>query len=305
MQATVLVPMTFAGLRISTRGNLAVCSKRACAEIAMPGAMIPPIHSPLRLTVSKFVAVPKSTTTQGPPYFSNAATPFTMRSAPTSDGLSHSTGIPVLMPGSTNSGLRWKYSSQTLRSVQSSGGTTDEIMMPLTSATSTLPMAKRLRKSTPYSSTVWVLMVATRQCATSRGAEFLPEIPGMFISYTPSTVLVLPTSRTNSIRSPQQRPHAAGYDDPQTFVGADAEKAARIQAVGYAAETAVLIHMYQLTVCVGRTRLHALDDRLKTKIRGSYRAGDGAHQGAIFAIESPHQRAYQLRARPLLARLNT
>src|SRR5215469_3936008 len=185
------------------------------------------------------------------------------------------------------------------------GGTTEEMMMPRTSAASTLPIAKRLRKSTPYSSTVWVLMVATRQCASSRGAEFLPEIPGMFISYTPSTVLVLPTSRTNSIRSPQQRPHAAGYDDPQTFVGADAEKATRIQAVGHAAETAVLIHVYQLTVCVGRTRLHALDDRLKTEIRSSHRAGDGAHQGAIFAIESPHQRTHQLRTRPLLARLNT
>src|SRR5215472_15359214 len=185
------------------------------------------------------------------------------------------------------------------------GGTTEEMMMPRTSAASTFPIAKRLRKSTPYSSTVWVLMVATRQWASSCGAEFLPEKPGMFISYTPSTVLVLPTSRTKSIRSPQQRPHAAGYYDPQTFVGADAEKAAWIQAIGHAAETAVLIHMYQLTVCIGRTRLHALDDRLKTEIRGSHRAGDGAHQGAIFAIESPHQRAYQLRAPPLLPRLDT
>src|SRR5262249_51939990 len=185
------------------------------------------------------------------------------------------------------------------------GGTTEEMMMPRTSAASTFPIAKRLRKSTPYSSTVWVLMVATRQCASSLGAEFLPGKPGMLISYTPSTVLVLPTSRTNSIRSPRQRPHAAGYDDPQTFVGADAEKAAWIQAIGHAAETAALIHMYQLTVCVGTTRLHALDDRLKTKIRGSYRTGDGAHQGAIFAIESPHQRTHQLRTRPLLARLNT
>src|SRR5262249_39083314 len=184
------------------------------------------------------------------------------------------------------------------------GGTTDEMMMPRTSAASTFPIAKRLRKSTPYSSTVCVLMVATRQCASSRGAEFLAGTPGMLISYTPRTVLVLPTSRTNSIRSPQQRPHTAGYDDPQTFVSAHAEKAARIQAIRHAAEAAVFIHLYQLTVSVGRTRLHALDDRLKTKIRGSHRPVDGANQSAIFAIESPHQRAHQLRAQPILARLN-
>ena len=34
-------------------------------------------------------------------------------------------------------------------------------------STSILSMANRLRKSTPYSSTVWVAMVATRQFATS------------------------------------------------------------------------------------------------------------------------------------------
>ena len=39
-------------------------------------------------TQSKVVAVPKSTITQGPPYFSKAATALTIRSAPTSAGLS-------------------------------------------------------------------------------------------------------------------------------------------------------------------------------------------------------------------------
>src|ERR1041385_3923647 len=87
------------------------------------------------------------------------------------------------------------------------GGTTDEMMIPLTSAASTLPMSKRLRKRTPYSSTVWVMTVATRQCASRRGEELLPAKPGATVSYTPSTVLVLPTSRTRSIVTPCGRPH--------------------------------------------------------------------------------------------------
>ena len=36
---------------------------------------------------SKVMAVPKSTTMHGPPYLWNAATPLTMRSAPTSSGI--------------------------------------------------------------------------------------------------------------------------------------------------------------------------------------------------------------------------
>ena len=60
----------------------------ASAEVVMPGAIAPPTYSPFGVTRSKVVAVPKSTITQGPPYFSNAATPFTTRSAPTSAGLS-------------------------------------------------------------------------------------------------------------------------------------------------------------------------------------------------------------------------
>src|SRR2546429_6636179 len=65
----------------------------------------------------------------GPPYFSKAATAFTMRSAPTSPGLSYSTGMPVFTPGSMKSGLLLKYRSQTSRSVESSGGTTEEMTM--------------------------------------------------------------------------------------------------------------------------------------------------------------------------------
>ena len=51
-------------------------------------SVVPPLDSTLRETTSNVVAVPKSTTMHGPPYFSNAATLLTMRSAPTSAGLS-------------------------------------------------------------------------------------------------------------------------------------------------------------------------------------------------------------------------
>jgi len=78
---TVFVPITRAGLRISTRGS------RPCAETAHPPKsqsrqITPPMYSPFFETQSNVVAVPKSTITHGPPYFSNAATAFTMRSAP-------------------------------------------------------------------------------------------------------------------------------------------------------------------------------------------------------------------------------
>ena len=68
--------------------------------IALPGAMAPPRYSPLARTASNTVAVPKSTTIAGPPYRVSAAAASTIRSAPTSRGLSYSTFIPVLNPGS-------------------------------------------------------------------------------------------------------------------------------------------------------------------------------------------------------------
>jgi hypothetical protein len=50
--------------------------------------MAPPRYSPLAETASNVVAVPKSRTMTGPPYFSKAATEAVMRSAPTSRGVS-------------------------------------------------------------------------------------------------------------------------------------------------------------------------------------------------------------------------
>src|SRR6478609_5089268 len=101
------------------------------------------------------------------------------------------------------------------------GGTTEEIMIPLTSAASTSPMANRLRKRTPYSSTA-------------------------------STVLVLPTSTTRSIVTPRSRPHASGNDDAQPFVRTNAQKAAGIKPIGHAVIAAVFIHMDQLALGIRR-----------------------------------------------------
>src|ERR1022692_4403219 len=56
-------------------------------------------------------------------------------------------------------------------------------------------MANKLRNRTPYSSTICVLMVETRQCASRRPESGLADLA----SKTPSTVLVLPTSMTSSM----------------------------------------------------------------------------------------------------------
>ncbi len=60
----------------------------------MPGAMAPPTYSPLVETASKVVEVPKSTTIAGPPNRCTAASVLTIRSAPTSFGLSVLIGDP-------------------------------------------------------------------------------------------------------------------------------------------------------------------------------------------------------------------
>ena len=58
--------MTRPGSRTSTRGRRAARWKSASALIPIPGQITPPAYSPLRVTTSKVVAVPKSTTITGP-----------------------------------------------------------------------------------------------------------------------------------------------------------------------------------------------------------------------------------------------
>ena len=141
-----VLPMTLGGLRISTRARRAARENSASAEIPSPGAITPPQYSPCAEMTSNVVAVPKSTTTHGPPYFSKAATPLTSLSAPSSAGLSTRMGIPVLMPGSTDIGFSLKYLSQTRRSVDSTGGTTDAMIMLATSLALMPCMSNKLRK---------------------------------------------------------------------------------------------------------------------------------------------------------------
>ncbi len=105
----------------------------------MPGAMAQPNSSPLAEMASKVVAVPKSITTNGPPYTSKAATALTMRSAPTSRGLSVSTGRPVFTPGSTMTGRKPKYFSVISRNAAVTRGTTDEITIPSTASSKEKP----------------------------------------------------------------------------------------------------------------------------------------------------------------------
>jgi len=99
--STVVLPMTCAGLTSSTLSSWAARLDSASTEISMPGASAPPTYSPCALTASKLVAVPKSTTTAGPPYKWTAASEFMIRSLPASLGLSVRTGTPVFTPGST------------------------------------------------------------------------------------------------------------------------------------------------------------------------------------------------------------
>src|SRR6266540_3273537 len=95
------LPITDRGRASSILNSRAPRAASASTEISMPGASAPPRNSPRSLTTSKLVEVPKSTTTQAPPYRWCAARELTIRSGPTSLGLSYSSGTPVRTPGST------------------------------------------------------------------------------------------------------------------------------------------------------------------------------------------------------------
>src|SRR5438034_3782917 len=75
-----------------------------------------------------------------------------MRSAPTSEGLSTSTAIPVFTPISTKSAFFPKYTRDISPSVQLTGGTTELMITPVMSLRSSPARVNRLRVSTPYSS---------------------------------------------------------------------------------------------------------------------------------------------------------
>src|SRR5688572_3441467 len=110
-----------------------------------------------------------------------------MRSAPTSPAGSYRIGMPVFTPGSTTSGSCPRYSRDKATRPGVSGGTTLASATPPMSDGETPEPRNRLRTRMPYSSVVCSRRVVRRQCAFSASP-----------SWTPRTVLVLPTSMVRS-----------------------------------------------------------------------------------------------------------
>ena len=69
MAFSVFLPSTLLGASSSIMGSCAVPVTRLASAVFIPGAMITPMSSPFAETTSNVVAVPKSITTTGPPYF--------------------------------------------------------------------------------------------------------------------------------------------------------------------------------------------------------------------------------------------
>ena len=63
----MLRPIASLGRTSSTRDSRAARLSRASTDVAIPGAMAPPMNSPRALTQLNVVAVPRSTTISGGP----------------------------------------------------------------------------------------------------------------------------------------------------------------------------------------------------------------------------------------------
>src|SRR5665213_1705579 len=190
--STVFLPMTDRGRTSCTFMSWAAREASASTEISMPGARTPPRNSPVADTTSKLVDVPKSTTIAGPPCNVNPASVFTIRSAPTSFGLSYSTGTPVRMPGSTTtSGTAPNQRSHIDRTSRNADGTVEQHAIPSTVPSVVSEAPSNPVTSSPNSSAERRGSVASRQCSTMCSP-----------SKRPSTVWVLPTSIVSSIGTP-------------------------------------------------------------------------------------------------------
>ncbi len=127
---------------------------------------------------------------QGPPYRLNAASAFTIRSAPTSRGLSVWIDRPVRVPGSTTTAGKLKYRVTMSRSAVVEPGTTDEMTTPVISFENERPVWSRSpANSTASSSAVRSVSVDRRHWCSSSGPR-----------NTPSTVFVFPTFTASSTR---------------------------------------------------------------------------------------------------------
>src|SRR5215218_3306507 len=125
---------------------------------------------------------------QGPPYRLYAASAFTMRSAPTSRGLSVWIDRPVRVPGLTTTAGKLKYRVTMSRSAVVELGTTEEMTTPVIWLENESPVWSRSpANSTASSSAVRSVSVDRRHwCSSSEPRN------------TPSTVFVFPTFTASS-----------------------------------------------------------------------------------------------------------
>ena len=130
---TVFLQIAIPGFVNSTLGNLDASWNNASLDILIPGQIEPPRYSPLSDIAQNVVAVPKSTMINGYPYFSIAATAFTILSAPTCLGLSYFIFNPVFIPGPTINGSTPQYFMQKFSRECITSGTTDDIIICFTS----------------------------------------------------------------------------------------------------------------------------------------------------------------------------
>ena len=120
-----------------------------------------------------FVDVPKSTTTHAVPHSWCAARVLTTRSAPTSRGLSTSSGTPVRTPGPTTMLGRSLRRSSSSRSSRSRLGTVDSAAIALTCGAYA---PSRPRTATSSSSAVIRGSVRIRQSRISGGRASEAEV---------------------------------------------------------------------------------------------------------------------------------
>ena len=191
MESRVFLPMAQRGSSRLMPGSWAVLPVRASMEIFTPGQMQPPTKAPLSSMAVMVVAVPMSTSSSGAPYSAMAATAATIRSLPTSDGLSMRMLRPVLMPGPTTRALQPVSLRMAVLKELSTGGTTEEMMLPSMSSGETSKRLSMVFNSAQYWSEVLMRSVAIRASKRILSSSMQPR-----------TMLVLPISTAMIIGIP-------------------------------------------------------------------------------------------------------
>jgi len=137
-----VVPMTFSGIFDFHARSRAARGKKRFRRNPQPRRNHPPRYSPSLKSHQNRNRRPKSTTIHGPPLFVNAATPFTMRSAPTSMGYPQHRH-PRFHSEFDEQRLLSKINTRHFSSVQFTGGTTELIITPVIASRSS-PQRKKV-----------------------------------------------------------------------------------------------------------------------------------------------------------------